>query len=235
MKLPVLLLLVYLILTSCGKKTSPLPIEKSIPEDPQLEIEITPLGFNLWINLPSQTKGGFPLNKISSLIIEREERSLESPSKPKFKHIVLKPKLHSAARLFLYSDTELKGGHEYRYRLKIKKDFLVSSPFVSEKVVFWSNPPSFPEKFQILPLEHGKIKLSWETPKVDIKNHPLKGEVFFRIEKQSGDKTISFETKEKSLIEEFRGDMRICYRLQAILNYQGTLIPGLKTAPLCYP
>ncbi|MCS7149383.1 MAG: hypothetical protein N2Z40_04940 [Caldimicrobium sp.] len=230
------ILLCFLFLfTACGRKAPPLPVEKSIPDDPQLEIEATSLGFNLWINLPSETKGGYPLNKIKALIIEREEISVKQSSKPRLKHYTLKPKLHSAGRLLLFSDTDLKAGFHYKYSLKLEKDFLVKTPFISERVVSWTTPPSFPMNVKVELTNEGRLRLTWDPPLHDLQNQPLAGDIFFRIERHALGKVTLYETRERFFLDEKPEEIGICYRLQTVLNYFGTLIPSPKSGPVCYP
>lgn len=236
MKIFSLLFLIFgLVLSGCGRKAPPLPITQSVPKAPQLNIEATSLGFNLWINLPSETQGGYPLNKIKALIIEREELSERTPQKPKINYLKLKPRLHSAGRIILYSDTDLRPGYRYTYRLKIKKDFLVETPFLEEKMVYWTDPPGPVENIRGQITEEGAFLLSWNPPYLDQKGNPLRGSLYYRLERYQGEELETFEIKEALFKDKPPGNIRVCYRIQPVLNYKGTSIPGLKSEPLCYP
>lgn len=233
MKSLYLLFFLMLILSSCGRKTAPLPIEKSIPEAPTLEIEVTTLGFNLWITLPDKTKGGFPLTKIKGLILEREEIPISGKEKSRIKQIKLKPKLHSAGRIFLYSDTDLRASHLYKYKIKIEKDFLVKTPFTEEKSAYWTIPPNFPQRISYALTEDKQLLLTWTPPTTDLQNQPLSGELFYRVSKIINQESITYELRETRFLDSFNPEIKVCYRLQALLNYYGTIIPGPQTGLIC--
>jgi len=230
----IIFLLVFFIF-SCGKKTEPLPIKESIPKGLSFEVNLTPQGAELLISLPTKTEGGYPLNKIKSLIIERTEIPLDIPkAKKKEKIIKLSPKLHSAGNLFIYYDYELKHRHEYSYRIKVVKDFIVETPFSEPVTIFWHNPPSFPQKFQIKALGEDAVLITWEKPKEDIYGLYLEGEIFYQIEKISKEKTELIEIRNKEeYFDKIKPKERICYNIRAILNFRGTLIPGPKTPDKC--
>jgi len=229
------LLIITFLLFSCGRKAPPLPIEKSIPEEASLELELTPLGVELYIVLPAQTKGGYPLNKISYLEIEKIEEPLEVPGKKRIKSIKLKPKLHSAGRLLLYRDEDLKAGYRYTYRLRIKKDFLVGTPFYGESSFNWTDPPQGISNLVMTKLSEREILLSWEPPKRNLRGGPLRGELFFQVERSKRGEKSNFNLRETSFRDTVDFAEKACYRVRALLNYQGTLIPGPFSSPLCYP
>lgn len=229
-----LFLLILIFLCACGRKAPPLPIEKSLPKEPELEIETTPLGVNLWITLPTTTQGGYPLNKIRALIIEKEEIPLDEPSKIKKKRIKLSPKLHSAANLYLFTDRELKPNFLYKYRLKIEKDFLVKSAFTEEKVVFWTIPPFPPSNIKIIPISQEEIEIVWDPPFLNLNKEPLQGEIYYRIEKITSTERKSIEVRDRYFRDKRSYD-RVCYQLQTLLKFYETIIPSPFSETLCYP
>lgn len=228
------LFFIIFFLIACGRKAPPLPLEKSIPKQPGLEIETTPLGINLWITLPTTTQGGYPLNKIKVLIIEKEEIPLTHTSKVIKKKIKLSPKLHSAANLYLYTDKDLKPNFLYKYRLRIEKDFLVKTPFSEEKRIFWTTPPLPPSNIKINPLSEEEIQLVWDPPFLNLNNEPLQGEIYYRI--------VKITSKERKIIELVDRYFRdkpsiegICYQLQTLLKFYETIIPSPFSEVICYP
>ncbi|MFN3567886.1 MAG: hypothetical protein ACK4UR_03135 [Caldimicrobium sp.] len=229
-----ILLLILALLFSCGRKTPPLPIEKSIPKDPDLNIEVTPMGFNLWITLPTETKEGRYLTKIKALIIEKEEIPLEGSRKSKSKRIKLKPKLHTAANLILYTDRALKPNYAYKYKLKIEKDFLVKTPYTEERIVFWTTPPMPPSNFQIIPYSQEEILITWEPPLLNLNGEPLKGEIIYRLEERvRGEKRVK-EIKERQILTKVSKE-GACFSVQALLKFYDTLIPSPPSEVLCIP
>lgn len=227
------MILGFLFVVSCGKKAPPLSIDESIPSDFEFEIEATQAGFNLWISLPTKTKGNYTLVSIKKLLIEKREKPLDLPqSKEKIKIIKVSPKLHSAGNLFLFSDYKIKHRHQYSYRIKVVKDFLVETDWSSWITVFWHNPPGVPERFDLKVLGEKAIFLSWERPKTDIFGLYLEGEVFYELFKRGQDKEKVLTIKKTNFFEEL-SERKMCYSVRAILNFRETLIPGPKTPERC--
>ncbi len=223
------------LLQGCGKKTPPLPIEKSIPQGADLTLEPTPNGINLWITLPEKTQGGYTLTKIQYVEIEKKEESIEKGGKLKIKSFKIKPNLHSAGRLFLYTDTDLKSGYKYTYRLRIKKDFLVETPFLSERVVYWSDPPSWVRDFNLVMSSSKDLTLMWKPPLLNLKGGPLIGELFYTLERVKNEKIEYFNIRETYFKDKITENEKSCYRVRALLNYYGTFLPGPFSEYLCYP
>ncbi len=224
----------FLIL-SCGKKTPPLPIEKSVPKDLSFEIQLTSQGANLFIYLPTETQGGYPLVKIKKLIIEKTELPLDIPRAKEKKSILKLPvKLHSASNLFVYPDYNLKHRHKYTYRIKIIKDFLVETPFTKPLEIHWHNPPDFPQEFKLNLIKEDTVLLTWKRPKKDIYGLDLEGDIFYEIEKttEKERKNIKIKNKEE-YFDEIKLGIKTCYNIRSLLNFRGTFIPGPKTSDIC--
>ncbi|MFN4197071.1 MAG: hypothetical protein ACK4FM_03575 [Caldimicrobium sp.] len=229
-----ILFLICTLLISCGKKTPPLPIEKSIPKEPVFNIEVTSTGINLWITLPTETKEGKILTNIKALIIEREEIPLEGFKKSKSKTIKLTPKLHTAGNLILYSDQNLEPNFAYKYRLKVVKDFLVKTPYTEGKIVYWTTPPMPPSNFQIIPYSQEEILITWDQPILNLNREPLKGEVIYRLEERSqGEKKVK-EIKDREILVKVSKD-GACFSVQALLKFYDTFIPSPPSEVLCFP
>lgn len=228
------LILIFLLLISCGKKNPPLSLEESIPLDAELEIEPTQAGFNLWITLPTKTQGNHTLFSIKNLLIEKKEKSIDLPQAKEKKAIIkLSPKLHSAGNLFLYSDFKVKHRHQYSYRIKIVKDFLVETEWGPWVTVFWHNPPGVPKLFEVKVLEEKKVFLTWEKPTTDLLGLHLEGEVFYELFKRSKTQEKVLILKKREFFEELSEKQPVCYAVRAVLNFRETLIPGPKTPERC--
>jgi len=234
MRRAIFILLLGFLLISCGKKTEPFPIKESIPKDLSFEVKLNPQGVDLLIYLPTKTEGGYPLVKIKKLIIEKTEAPIDIRAKEKKKIIKLSPKLHSAGNLFVYSDYELKHRYKYTYRIKVIKDFLVETPFTEQVTIYWHNPPSIPQNFQIGILGEDTLLITWERPKENVYGGSLEGELFYQIERSSkeGIKLIEVKDKEEYL-DRIEPKEKVCYSVRAILNFRNTLIPGPKTPYKC--
>lgn len=223
------------LLHGCGRKTSPLPIKKSLPQEAELSIEPTPFGINLWITLPEKTQGGYPLTKIKYVEIEKKEEPFEKEGKARTKKIKIKPKLHSAGRLLLFTDSEVKAGYRYTYRIKIKKDFLVESPFYEEKIIYWFDPPSGVRDLNFIVSPSDELILKWNPPLENLRGGPLLGELFYTIERVKTGKIEYLNIKETYFKEKISLNERICLRVRPVLYYYGTFIPGPFSEHICYP
>ncbi len=229
--------LIFLVLTfwGCGIKKPPLSIEESMPENFYFKVKATQAGFELFIYLPTQTEGGYPLTEIKKLIIEKREISLDIPkAKEKVYKIKLSPKLHSAANLITYNDYKVKNKYAYTYRIKIGKDFLVKTSYTEPITVYWHNPPGLPKDFRIILYEKNTVMLSWKRPEHDIYGHNLEGEIFYEIEKAINSKTEIIKIKnKKEFWDKIDSSQKTCYSIRAVLNFRGTPIPGPKTPEKC--
>ncbi|MDF2954108.1 MAG: hypothetical protein OD816_001353 [Thermodesulfobacterium sp.] len=224
----------FLIL-SCGKKTEPFPIEESIPKGLSFEIKLNTQGAEILVYLPIKTQGGYSLNKIKKLIIEKIEVPLDIPkAKKKRKVIKISPKLHSAGNLFIYNDYNLKHRHQYTYRVKVVKDFLVETPFTEPITIFWHNPPGLPQSFQLRLFGEDAVLITWKKPEKDIYGLFLEGEAFYEIEKRSEEKINFIKVRGKEeYFDELKPGEKVCYSIRAVLDFRGTLIPGPKTPYKC--
>lgn len=229
-------ILVILMLVSCGKKSPPLSPKDSVPEEFSFEVKPIQTGFTLIINLPVETKKGYPLTSIKSVIIEKREIPLEDPkAKPKIFYIKLTPKLHSAANRILYEDVKVKHRHGYFYRIKIKKDILISSSWIElPQTFYWHNPPDIPRNFTVEIIDENKVILYWEKPHTDIKGNPLDLTVWFEIEKVTSQDSVTFLVRDKTeYLDYIKQGEKTCYAVRSLLNFKDTLIPGMKTSLKC--
>lgn len=229
-----LIFLFIFLFIGCGRKTPPLPVEKSIPQEAEITYEPTPFGINIWITLPEKTQGGYPLTKIQYVEIERKEEPLDPEGKIKIKRIKLKVKLHSAGRSLIFTDSELKPGFKYTYRIKIKRDFLVETPYYGEKTLYWTNPPSIVRDLS-LSVSNDELNLKWNPPSENLKGDPLVEEIFYSIEQIKNGEIKYFNIKETYFKKKYSPGEKVCFRVKAYLNYLGTLIPGPYSQKLCYP
>lgn len=224
------------VLLSCGKKTPPLPIEKSIPENVSFKIIPTEASLDLLIILPTKTKGGYALTKIKKIVIEKKEKSLDIPNiKEKKKIIKISPKIHSAGNIYIYSDYKVKHRYQYKYRIKVIKDFLVKTPFTEEKIAYWHNPPNIPPNFKIRFLKPDAVYITWDRPSKDIFGLYLEGKVFYRLKKITSKYVKIWEIKDRTEFfdNKVKPFKKICYRIRAVLNFRGTLIPGPESPEKC--
>lgn len=231
-----LFILVILMLVSCGKKSPPLSPKDSVPEEFYFEVKPVQTGFTLIINLPVETKKGYPLTSIKSVMIEKKEISLDDPrAKPRISYLKLTPKLHSAANTIIYEDVKVKHRHGYSYRIKIKKDILISSSWMElPQIFYWHNPPDVPRNFNINILDENRVILNWEKPYTDIKGNPLELTVWFEIEKVTPQGSATLLVRDKTeYLDYLKPGEKTCYTVRALLNFRDTLIPGIKTSLRC--
>ncbi len=229
------LLLTALFFVSCGRKAPPLPIEKSVPQVPGLTAEVEGQAIKLLIDLPSQTRGGTYLTTLEALIIEKREIFLDDPmKKEKRTEMKLKPKLHTAATLFIYTDEKVLPRRLYVYRIKAKKDFLVESPFSEEVRVYFRYPPKAPLNLKVIQLHPSYYLLYFDPVYEDIKGLPLELPLEFTLERIKDGKSSYIDLKNKpeyTFTKE--GEQKECFRVQARFRYFSTEIKGPFSSELC--
>ena len=223
-------------LVSCGRKAPPLPIEKSIPQVPGLSAEVEGQAIKLLIDLPSQTSGGSYLASLKALIIEKREVFLDDPKKKeKQTNIKLKPRLHSAATLFIYTDEKVAPRRLYIYRVKAKKDFLVESPFSEEVRIYFRYPPKAPANLKVIELYPAYYLLRFEPVYEDIKGLPLELPLEFTLERIRDRKSSYIDLKNKTEYTFTKeGEQKECFRVQARFRYFTTEIKGPFSRELCF-
>ena len=228
--------LAFFLLVSCGRKAPPLPIEKSIPQVPGLSAEVEGQAIKLLIDLPSQTSGGNYLTSLKALIIEKREVFLDDPKKKeKRTEIKLKPMLHSAATLFIYTDEKVAPRRLYIYRVKAKKDFLVESPFSEEVRIYFRYPPKAPVNLKVIELYPPYYLLRFEPVYEDIKGLPLELPLEFSLERIREGKSSHIDLKNKTEYTFTKeGEQKECFRVQARFRYFTTEIKGPFSRELCF-
>jgi len=224
------------LLVSCGRKAPPLPIEKSIPQVPGLSAEVEGQAIKLLIDLPSQTSGGSYLTFLKALVIEKKEVFLDDPNKKeKQTEIKLKPRLHSAATLFIYTDEKVAPRRLYIYRVKAKKDFLVESPFSEEVRIYFRYPPKAPVNLKVIELYPAYYLLRFEPVYEDIKSLPLELTLEFTLERIREGKSSYIDLKNKTEYTFTKeGEQKECFRVQARFRYFTTEIKGPFSRELCF-
>jgi hypothetical protein len=230
------LFLAFFLLVSCGRKAPPLPIEKSIPQVPGLSAEVEGQAIKLLIDLPSHTIGGSYLTSLKALIIEKREVFLDDPKKKeKQTKIKLKPRLHSAATLFIYTDEKVAPRRLYIYRVKAKKDFLVESPFSEEVRIYFRYPPKAPVNLKVIELYPAYYLLQFEPVYEDIKGLPLELPLEFTLERIREGKSFYIDLKNKTEYTFTKeGEQKECFRVQARFRYFTTEIKGPFSRELCF-
>jgi len=228
--------LAFFLLVSCGRKAPPLPIEKSIPQVPGLSAEVEGQAIKLLIDLPSQTSGGSYLTSLKALIIEKREVFLDDPKKKeKRTEIKLKPRLHSAATLFIYTDEKVAPRRLYIYRVKAKKDFLVESPFSEEVRIYFRYPPKAPVNLKVIELYPPYYLLRFEPLYEDIKGLPLELPLEFSLERIREGKSSHIDLRNKTEYTFTKeGEQKECFRVQARFRYFTTEIKGPFSRELCF-
>jgi len=228
--------LTFFLLVSCGRKAPPLPLEKSIPQVPGISAEVEGQAIKLLIDLPSQTSGGSYLTSLKALVIEKKEVFLDDPKKKeKQTEIKLKPRLHSAATLFIYTDEKVAPRRLYIYRVKAKKDFLVESPFSEEVRIYFRYPPKAPVNLKVIELYQAYYLLRFEPVYEDIKGLPLELPLEFTLERIRDGKSSYIDLKNKmeyTFTKE--GEQKECFRVQARFRYFTTEIKGPFSRELCF-
>ncbi len=213
------------VLSACGRKTPPFSIEESMPRKFSFEVKPVSTGFELFINLPTMTEAGYPLTKIKKLIVKKEIFSPEGKFIDK-EEIKLSPKIHSAANTYFFLDSEVKSGLCYRYSIRVVKDFLVKTRFLTGKLLCWKTPPPPPEDFKVLKKD-SIFELFWKGVKADL-------QMSYQVRRILDGKEKIFSVKGTTFKDAPEFKNFICYSVRGVINYKGTLIPGDWSREVCF-
>ncbi len=214
-----LIIVILLVISGCGKKTSPVPIEKSVPVGFSFKLKPEWFGIRLMFKLPYKTKGGDLLTSIKFILVEKQ--SVSQGKKMIFK---IYPDLHSSARTYIYDDVKVKSGECYYYRIKIVKGIFVSTPFTRALKVCWVAPPLPPKEVKIKVLNKNFVLIKWKKGK--------NKEVFYQIKKMTPRGVKLITTYKNFFIDRVSGGEN-CYQVRGVVEFKDNQIPGIYSPLTC--
>lgn len=229
-----------LLLSSCGKKASPVPPGTLRPRAiDDLAFSITPDGAILTWTIPEKNMDGSPILTIEGFSLFRAESPMDSFCRgcpPNFRGAIEIPfsiDPDNAGRMS-YEDRTLQTGIIYTYEVRTKKGILnISDP--SNRISFaWHSPPGPPEEVKTVSVPDG-VKISWKPPLRWTDGTPLNEDLSYVVkrkeEKGSTWYVIADKVKGTSFYDtEIDPSTRYRYMIKAVYNYAGTDIPGMDGA-----
>ncbi|QJA06138.1 fibronectin type III domain-containing protein [Thermosulfurimonas marina] len=232
------LLLLFFLSPGCGRKGPPVPPEEARPEAPKdLRLLPRPLFVELRFKVPLEDVRGVPLKKIKAFEVERVCRPAEGPG-PEIRTREKIPFGDSPSRLeeFLWRERRLRSGWCCRFRVRAVKGWRSRSDWTPPQALCWHTPPRTPEDFSVKVLVPHTVYLSWRPVKKDLQDFPLEHLVLYRVRRREGEgpSQVFPPIRETSLFDtSARAGKTYCYRVEPLLSYYGTLIPGFATPEIC--
>ena len=184
----VLLFCFTAILTSCGRKSRPVPPQAVLPARiTDLGYDLTGKGVTLTWSWPRISETGKKLPNITTFLLQKAAvpAARACPGCPppfdRAREIQVQPLPNAeeptAAR---YTDTDLRAGYHYTYRIISKGAwYQVSGP--SNPVSFtWQTPPAAPQNIKASAFD-GRITLSWQAVKTYANGEPIDRQPLYQI------------------------------------------------------
>jgi hypothetical protein len=225
-----LIIAVLILLNSCGKKSSPIPISESVPASASFKLKPTWFGIRLLIKLPYKTKKGRLLTNIKYILVEKKEVDLKTKKSKKYE-FKLYPYIHSSAKTYIYDDTDIKSGKCYFYRIKVARGIWTKTPFTKYFKACWLNPSSIPEKVKLKFLKNNYLLIKWN--KVVLKKTKIINDYFYQVKKITPRGIKLINTQKNFLLDHILKGETVCYQVRTIIKFKENSIPGLFSPLKC--
>ncbi len=237
-----LLMLLFFLPISCGRKRAPVPPGTLRPERiKDLSYKITSKGVILTWSVPVRNHDGSPLSYVKEFRLYKAQvpidgGCLECPpnyGEPITIKLASKPE---PGRKIHYEDTTLEPGYYYIYQVRTVKGLLNISDF-SNKVYFaWHSPPDAPRSLTAEVSEKG-VRLSWLPPEKFQDGTPIRSPLRYAILRKFDDEKdwtrLRGTTEKTSWFDKIRRTYRyVEYKVIPIFSFHGTEIEGMASAPI---
>ncbi len=237
-----LLLGLFLIPVSCGRKRAPVPPGTLRPERiKDLSYKITAKGVILSWSVPVRNHDGSPLSHVKEFRLYKAEIPLEGgclECPPRYGApvaIKLDSKPEPGQKIH-YEDTTLKPGFYYVYQVRTVKNLLNVSDFSNKASFAWHCPPDAPLNLSGEVSEKG-TRLNWLPPQQfqdgSPLSAPLKYHIFRKFDNEKTWTRLHGTISKTSYLDRIRRTYKYAeYKVVPVFSYHDTKIPGMASQPL---
>lgn len=179
-----------LLLSGCGRKTTPVPPETAVPAPiAGLTVELDPQGITLHWPWPLKTERGASLRQVGEFVIERAENSADDfcvDCPLRYQTIASQaggplPERPETAALS-YRDQNLRPGYHYSYRVRSSLGWRVISAPSGPVGLVWQVPLRPPTGL-LAKVGEQELTLSWLPPEGDLDGRPLVEGLLYQVER----------------------------------------------------
>ncbi len=228
---------VLMSMAGCGYKNNPIPPESVVPQPiGDLRYTVGDQGIVLNWSYPVETIKGSTIDTIDSFELFRAEvplddycgncpvpfaEPLELPGGP--------PIDGKVRRSGSYTDSMLKSGYKYFYKIRTRTNWWASSDDSNIVSFTWFEPAASPKNLTVVPGDH-EINLSWQQVKTRADGQPLTMDVKYQVLRSVGGK--GFEKlgnpveKTRFVDRQVRNGQKYFYRVRSLLVHGKELVEG---------
>ena len=233
-----LLLLVVLVFTGCGKKTRPVPpgdVQPAAISD--LAYELDEKGVTLSWSIPVQTvKGG----RLPYLIEKFELYRAVVPAKEycegcpvHFGEPVEIPLTEGQKGRITYQESLLRPAHRYIYQVRSRAGWLVASEPSNTLSFRWDTPPQAPDAVRVAEGEQ-VLTVSWQPPPGLLDGTVVSDPYWYQVYRSTDGKSYTPLGEPVSVAQlvdkQVKNNQRYYYLVRAIRMHDGTEAAGLASA-----
>ncbi|MFO7760135.1 MAG: fibronectin type III domain-containing protein [Thermodesulfobacteriota bacterium] len=244
------LILVVFLITSCGRKTDPIPPQAAIPAPVKdLSYRFSDRGLSghqpnhkpasdkvneviLEWTYPRKSINGQEIKRIRRFLLHKSDLTGKNycPDCPATVTSVkkIKPLTAGPGQKMQIRDRHLVPGHHYYYSVISDCGWNIISQESNRISFWWDTPPAAPSPVRVKTTEQG-VKISWEAVENDIKGASLDQPLKYQVLRKRGNgkyRTRGETTKRPWYYDQVAEGDEYSYRIRAIKLYKGTAIPG---------
>lgn len=229
---------VLLILSACGKKTVPVAPQTLVPQPiTDLSAHLDEKGVTLYWSMPRYNENGTPLSDLDGFDIARavvpEEDACDDCPLPFGMPVRVEaviPLTPAESYIQYYTEALLRPHHRYYYQVRtVKKGWGVTSGPSNTVAFSWDTPLAAPRFLKALPGDR-TITLQWSGPENLLDGSPAVGPFTYQVYRGTDGSQInrlgSSIAQTSYQDTEVQNGRRYFYQVRAIRIWQNTELPG---------